>query len=143
MLKEVHVAEDIKRTPLEPRTLISFNDIRAEVVEDDGGPILKVREEENPGEVIEWAWEHEGKTCKVIARPQRRKYETVCEKLTQQIYDAMDFDAFKDAVEYGLTGVRQMTNEQLIEEWRTQFGVPLEILDPEANPNAPSLEERL
>ena len=52
-------------------------------------------------------------------------------------------EAFKDAVENGLVGVRQMSNADLEAQWLTQFGLPLDITDPQSNPYTTPLEERL
>lgn len=130
------------RQLLLPGSVIEFDGIEATVLE-DLGETVKVREDQ--GFETEWKWEHEGRACTVVkdGAPAQRDYEQVVEALSNQIYECMDFDQFKDAVENGLIGVRQMTNEQMIQAWKSQFDELLIITDPESNPNRPSLEERL
>lgn len=55
------------RKPLEQGTVIRFGDIHAEVLHDNGGPKLSVREEQ--GIVCEWAWANDGQTCIVVESP--------------------------------------------------------------------------
>lgn len=40
-------------------------------------------------------------------------------------------------VQDGIKGVNQMTNEELVDVWRTHFYEELELVDPGANPNSP------
>lgn len=65
----------------------------------------------------------------------QRTYEEAVGALVQAIYDSYDLDAFKEIVESGMRGVRQMTNKELVAEWATHFGQTLELDKPFANPN--------
>ena len=51
--------------PLEPGTLIAYQDMVATVLNDDGGPLISVRTSDDCEEI--WNWEFEGIKCKVVA----------------------------------------------------------------------------
>lgn len=52
--------------PLKLGTRIEWDGFAATVVEDHGGPTLRVIQDANPDSVVEWHWECEGLECKVL-----------------------------------------------------------------------------
>ena len=63
------------------------------------------------------------------------KYEDVVKGLQKKLSDKFDLSEIGRIIEHGYRGVRQLTNEEFCDEWEVHFGYPIEIADPESNPN--------